>query len=154
MISWGSCLQYLPLFWPVFLTSANFVPHELLNLLLNSGYALNLKGLIKVSKVSWTSQLSYEILRSSFERKVEANFISQKKTLPKSPLHLGLTLPGWVETLGQQGIEPRTFRLVRYRLGELCYVLSYLLLPTRRVAITVLLSNICQILGQFRQLSL
>ena len=56
----SSCLQYLPLFWPVFLNSANFVPHELLNLYIAppSGYALNLKVLIKVSKVRWTSQLT------------------------------------------------------------------------------------------------
>jgi hypothetical protein len=48
-----------------------------------SGYALNLKVLIKVSKVSWRSQLSYEILRSSFERKFDkTNFISPKKLLP------------------------------------------------------------------------
>ena len=33
----------------------------------SSVYALNLKGLVKVSKVSWTSQLSYEMLRSSFK---------------------------------------------------------------------------------------
>jgi len=36
-----------------------------------SRYALNLKALIKLSKVSWTSQLSYEILRSSLERKFD-----------------------------------------------------------------------------------
>ena len=55
------------------------------------GYALNLKALIKVSKVSWTSQLSYEILRSSFERKFDkTNFISPKRTPPKSPHLLGL----------------------------------------------------------------
>jgi hypothetical protein len=46
---------------------------------------LNLKALLKVSKVSWTSQLSYEILRSSFERKFDkANFISPKKSFPKA----------------------------------------------------------------------
>jgi hypothetical protein len=51
-----------------------------------SGYALNLKALIKVSKVSWRSQLSYEILRSSFERKFDkTNFPP-----PKSPHRLGL----------------------------------------------------------------
>jgi hypothetical protein len=49
-----------------------------------SAYALNLKALIKVSKVSWTSQLSYEILRSSFERKFDkTNFISPKKPSQK-----------------------------------------------------------------------
>ena len=41
------------------------------------------KALIKVSKVSWRSQLSYEIIRSSFERKFEkTNFISPKKLHP------------------------------------------------------------------------
>ena len=35
-----------------FLNSANFAPHALLTLALPSGYALNLKALIKVSKVS------------------------------------------------------------------------------------------------------
>ena len=77
----------------VFLNSANFAPHAFLTLAPPSGYALNLKALIKVSKVSWTSQLSYEILRSSFERKFDkTNFISPKRTPPKSPHRLGLRL--------------------------------------------------------------
>jgi hypothetical protein len=50
-----------------------------------SGYALSLKALIKVSKVSGTAQLSYELFRSSFERKFyKKNFISPKKTPPKA----------------------------------------------------------------------
>ena len=36
----------------VFLNSANFAPHAFLTLAPPSGYALNLKSLIKVSKVS------------------------------------------------------------------------------------------------------
>jgi hypothetical protein len=36
----------------VFLNSANFAPHAFLTLVPASGYALNLKALIKVSKVS------------------------------------------------------------------------------------------------------
>jgi hypothetical protein len=36
----------------VFLNSANFAPHAILTLAPPSGYALNLKALIKVSKVS------------------------------------------------------------------------------------------------------
>ena len=36
----------------VFLNLANFAPHALLTLAPPSGYALNLKALIKVSKVS------------------------------------------------------------------------------------------------------
>ena len=76
----------------VFLNSANFAPHAFLTLAPPSGYALNLKALIKVSNVSWTSQLSYEILRSSLERKFDkTNFISRKSTPPKSPGLLGLT---------------------------------------------------------------
>ena len=70
----------------VVLNSANFASHAFLILAPPSGYALKLKALIKVSKVSWTSQLSYEILRYSFERKFdETNFISPKKTPHKSP---------------------------------------------------------------------
>ena len=53
----------------VFLNLANFASHAFLTLAPPSGYALNLEALIKVSKVSSTSQLSYEILKSSFERK-------------------------------------------------------------------------------------
>jgi hypothetical protein len=69
----------------VFLNLSNFVKHTFLTLAPPSGYALNLKALIKVSKASWTSQLSYEILRSSFERKFdETNFISPKNT-PQKP---------------------------------------------------------------------
>ena len=72
----------------VFLNLANFASHAFLTLAPPSGYALNLKALIKVSKVSRTSQLSYEILRSSFERKFDkTNFISPKKLLPD---HSGL----------------------------------------------------------------
>ena len=67
----------------IFLNSANFASHAFLTSAPPSGYALNLKVLIKVSKVSWRSQLSYEILRSSFERKFDkTNFISPKKLLP------------------------------------------------------------------------
>ena len=75
----------------IFLNSANFASHAFLNLAPPSRYALNLKALIKVSKVSWTSQLSYEILRSTLERKFDkTNFISPKSTPPKSPHLLGL----------------------------------------------------------------
>ena len=55
----------------VFLNLANFAKHTFSNLAPPRGYALNLKVLIKVSKLSWTSQLSYKILRSSFERKFD-----------------------------------------------------------------------------------
>ena len=69
----------------VFPNLANFASHAFLTLAPPSGYALNLKALIKVSKVSWTSWLSYEILRSLFERKFDkANFISPKKLLQKA----------------------------------------------------------------------
>ena len=44
-----------------------------------------------MSKVGWTSQLSYEILRSSLERKFDkTNFVSPKSTPFKSPCLLGL----------------------------------------------------------------
>jgi hypothetical protein len=59
--------------------TANFAPHALLTLAPPSGYALNLKALIKVSKVSWISQLTLKyldlhlkenlILQTSFLRK-------------------------------------------------------------------------------------
>ena len=69
----------------VFLNLANFASHALLTLAPPCGYALNLKALIKVSKVSWTFQLSYEILISSLEKKIDkTNFISQKEHLPKA----------------------------------------------------------------------
>ena len=72
----------------IFINSTNLVPHAILTLAPPSSYALNLKALIKVSKVSWRSQLSYEILRSSFERKVDkTNFVSPQKLIPS---HLGL----------------------------------------------------------------
>jgi hypothetical protein len=62
-----------------------FCATKLLTLAPPSGYALKLKALIKMSKVSWTSQLSYKILRSLFERKFDkANFISPKKWFPKA----------------------------------------------------------------------
>ena len=78
----------------VFQDSANFAPHALLTLAPPSDYALNLKALIKVSNIS-TSQLSYEILRSSFERKFDkTNFISLKRTPHKSPHRLGLIVQG------------------------------------------------------------
>ena len=64
----------------VFLNLSNFMSHAILTLVPPSCYALNLKALIKVSKVRWTSQLSLEILRSSLEKKIEkANFIPKKK---------------------------------------------------------------------------
>ena len=84
----------------VFLNSANLAPHAFLTLAQPSCYALDLKSLIKASKVSWTSQLSYEILRSSLERKFDkTNFISPKKTPPKSPCVLGLKTPGAISIL-------------------------------------------------------
>ena len=68
----------------VFRNSANFAPHACLTIAPLNGYALNLQALIKVSKVGWTSQLLYEILRSLFERKFDrTNFISAKNTSQK-----------------------------------------------------------------------
>ena len=70
----------------IFLNSTNFASHALLTLAPTSSYALNLKALIKVSKVSWTFQLSYEIIKSSLETKFDkTNFISPKKTTSQKP---------------------------------------------------------------------
>ena len=46
------CLMKIEEMEDVFLNSANFASHALLTLAPPSGYALNLKALIKVSKVS------------------------------------------------------------------------------------------------------
>ena len=54
----------------VFLNLTNFAQYALLTLAPPSNYTLNIKALIKMSKVSSTSQLSYKVLRSSFERKI------------------------------------------------------------------------------------
>ena len=71
----------------VFLNSANFWQHAFSNLAPSSSYTMNLKTLTKVSKLSWASQFSYEILYSSFEwkfRKDKFHF-SQKKHSSKKP---------------------------------------------------------------------
>ena len=63
------------------------------------GYTLNLKALIKVSKNSWTSQLSYRVLHL----KENPKFISLKKHLPKAPLQgkmQRLMLKIWKYTTG------------------------------------------------------
>ena len=71
----------------VFLNSANFVQHAFLTLAPPSGFALNLQALIKVSRVSWTSQLSYEIFTSPLEKKNDkTNSISPKRTFLTSLL--------------------------------------------------------------------
>ena len=70
-----------------FQNRADFALHVFLTLAPPSGYTLSH---IKVSKVSWTSQLSYEIFRSSFERKYDKkNFICLKKTPPKAHVFEG-----------------------------------------------------------------
>ena len=74
----------------IFLNWTNFAKHTSSTLMPPSGYTLNLKALIKVPKVSRKSQLSYEIFRSSLERKFDkTNFISPKKHLPKARIFLG-----------------------------------------------------------------
>ena len=74
----------------VFLNSANFAKHSFSFLAPPSGYALNLNALIKVSKVSRTSELSCKILRFLLKRKFEkANFISSKRTPQNYPGLLG-----------------------------------------------------------------
>ena len=54
-----------------------------------STYALNLKALIKVSKVSWTFQLSYLDLHLKENLIKKLHF--SEKTLPKSLQYLGLS---------------------------------------------------------------
>ena len=74
------------------------LPNALLTLAPPSGYALNLESLIKVSKVSKTSQLSHEI-RSSFERQFDKkNFISSKRTPQNNTGLLGLRRPSLVHS--------------------------------------------------------
>ena len=71
-------------------------------------YALNLTGLIKVSKVSWTSQLSYEILRSSLEKRFDkTNFILSKETGPKRKWKTQRKSGenGWWPPTGKYGIQ-------------------------------------------------
>ena len=65
----------------VFLNSANFAKHTFLTLVPPSGYALNLKVLIKVLKFGWTSQLLYEILCFHLKE----NLIRQTSFLQKKP---------------------------------------------------------------------
>ena len=80
----------------VFLNSSNFAKQTCLTLLPPSGDALNLKALINLSEVIWTSQLSYEILRFSLERKFDkTNFISPERIPPISPHLLGLKVLAW-----------------------------------------------------------
>ena len=63
-----------------------FYGTHLFNLAPPRCYTLNLKALNKVSKVSWTSQLSYKILCSSFERKFRKDKLHwSRKTHPRSP---------------------------------------------------------------------
>ena len=86
--------------------SANFAPHALLTLAPHSSYALNLKPSIKVSKVSWKSQFLYKILRSSLERKFDkTNFISPKRTPPKSLHLLGLKSVDFKKTVAQSSFQ-------------------------------------------------
>ena len=71
------------LFWwmaDVFLNSANFAQHTILT--------LNLKALVKVSKVSWTSQLSYKVLYLHFKENSE----NKNLIFPKSLGLLGLRI--------------------------------------------------------------
>ena len=75
----------------VFLNSANFATHAFLTLALTSSYTLNLTALIKFSKVSWTYQLSYEILTFSMIENLirQTSFLRKnrpaKKPFPKEP---------------------------------------------------------------------
>ena len=75
----------------VFLNSSNSATHAFFSLAPPSCYTLNLKKLTEVSKVSWSSQFSYKILWSSFEKKIIKDKLHfSEKTPPKSPGFLGL----------------------------------------------------------------
>ena len=64
----------------------------------------NSEALINVSKVSWTSKLSYEIVRSSFERKFDkANLISPKKPFQKHPRELWKKIAKISQCEGEEG---------------------------------------------------
>ena len=67
----------------VFLNSANFATHAFLNLAHPSGYALNLKALIKVPKVSSTSQLPYLDLHLKENLIRQTSFL--RKNTPQKP---------------------------------------------------------------------
>ena len=75
-----------------FLNSANFVQHTYFTLVPPSSYTWNIKALTKVSKVSWSYQLSYKLLWSSFQRtfRKEKLYFSQKN-LFKAPVQLELS---------------------------------------------------------------
>ena len=93
---WPGAYNFGPIdFGPLhlfFLNSSNFVPHPFLTLVPPSGHALNVIALIKVSKVICASQLLYQILRSSFERKFDIDKIHfSEKTFPNIPRALGLS---------------------------------------------------------------
>ena len=76
----------------VFLNSTNFAQHAFFTLTPPSSNTWNLKTLTKVLKVSWSSQLSYKILWSPFERKFRKDKLYfSEKIPPKSPGSLGLT---------------------------------------------------------------
>ena len=114
----------------VFLSFATFAQHKLLTLAPPSGYTLYPKPLIKVSKVSSTPQLLYEILRPSFERKFKkTNFISLKKNLPKNPRSLGLMLQTAVGSaiffLNFQGQKLTMLLTKTCYFSQLCNILNY-----------------------------
>ena len=64
----------------VFLNSANFVSQALLTFVSPSSYALNLKSLIMVSKVSWTSHFHMKYLDLHLKKIDKTDFISSKRT--------------------------------------------------------------------------
>ena len=75
----------------VFLNSANFWQQASPTFVLPpSSYTINLKPLTKVSKISWASQLLYEILYSLLERKFRKRQTSflPKKLLQKARIAL------------------------------------------------------------------
>ena len=91
----------------VFLNLANFAHYAFFTLAPASSYALNLKPLSKVSNVSWTFQLSNEMLGSSFERK----FRNDK-----------LRIKEFLKILFVVRLEPATSLFLTRSLSQICYL--------------------------------
>ena len=92
-------IKFRKFWWKLTKWRMNFAQRTILTLAPPIGYTLNLKALIKVSKNSWTSQLSYRVLHL----KENPKFISLKKHLPKAPLQgkmRRLMLKIWKYTTG------------------------------------------------------
>ena len=105
-----------------FLNSANYVQHTYFTSAPPSSYTWNVKTLTKVSKVSWSSQLSYKKLRSSFERKFRKEKLHfSEKIPPKSRGSFWVAEGGAFDPHGF--INPRDFAIRRAKKFSSCWVL-------------------------------